>query len=207
MTEPKTRLLFLRHGETAWNLDGRYQGHEDSALTAEGEAQADAAGRWLDEHEPMIDVAYSSDLGRAVETARRVMARRGLAVGLDARLRERHMGRLQGRRLDDPDPVLAASRAAYRSGDLDARPEGGESMREVTARVEAFVEEIARRHAGQTALVVTHGGWLALLLRHALSLPPEAERRFVVLNASLQELRHDGERLWLWSWGQTLHLR
>src|SRR5919197_1148474 len=89
------RILLARHGETVSNLEGRWQGQTDSPLTERGLAQARELGRALAD-EPLAAV-YSSDLGRALETAREVAAPHALEVTPDPRLRELHVGRWSGR--------------------------------------------------------------------------------------------------------------
>ncbi len=91
---PTTTLLVVRHGETQWNLEGRWQGHLDSDLTELGQRQA----RALAKHPAMetVDRVYSSDLGRALATAHEIAVRRGLGIHREPRLRERHLGIFQG---------------------------------------------------------------------------------------------------------------
>lgn len=202
-----TRLLLFRHGETQWNLQGRYQGHLDSPLTELGQSQARAAGQWLAQAEPGVGAAYTSDLGRARHTARLLLEPLGLEATCDARLRERHMGILQGELHQSPDPRMDEALRLYRSGSPDARPEGGESMQEVIDRSMSFLHEVGARHLGQTVVVVSHGAWLALLLRQILGVPLDAPRRMHVFNTSLQEVRYQDNELWLWSWGGLEHLR
>ena len=161
---PSTRLILLRHGETVWNVEGRYQGQGDSALTATGRAQAEAvAARLLRRR---VEALYSSDLGRAVETARAVAAATGLIVNLDSRLRERHLGVFQALLKAD---IRVRFRDEYRRFKID--PDyvvpGGESARQCSVRVIACLEEIAARHAGQEIAVTSHGGAANSLLRWA----------------------------------------
>src|SRR5262245_8544547 len=112
-----TRLIIVRHGETAWNLEGRYQGHADSALTETGLAQA----RLLAERfarEP-CSLLYSSDLGRAHETARIIAALTGRGLQLDTRLRERRLGAIQGLRRIEFQQRMPGDYAQFVSGDWE----------------------------------------------------------------------------------------
>ena len=89
-----TLIYVVRHGETEWNLIGKQQGHMDSPLTDRGIQQANALANGLVNRG--IEFIYSSDLGRAFKTAKLISARLELPVQTDKRLRERHLGSLQG---------------------------------------------------------------------------------------------------------------
>src|SRR5690606_41498851 len=95
MTHTSTQLLLIRHGETAWNLDRRVQGHTDIPLNARGRAQAHSLARAL-RHEPLAAV-YTSDLGRAMATAQPLAQALGLQAQAEPGLRERHFGCFEGR--------------------------------------------------------------------------------------------------------------
>lgn len=165
MTE-STRVLLVRHGETDWNRDGRLQGWAPVGLNGKGREQARLLGLHLADRFD-IDHLLASDLDRAKETTRII-----LEGGVDARptfersWRERGLGVLQGF-----DREFAFTRFPGLSPDLDQRavreqPPGGESLREVYDRVTAGWETLRGDAAGQTSLVVTHGGPLAILLGH-----------------------------------------
>ena len=145
---PLTRVLLVRHGQSTWNADGRWQGQEDPPLSELGEAQArEAAGR-LDR----VDAVWASDLVRARRTAEVIAAARALPVRFDARLRERHGGPWQG--------LTRAEIEADWPGHLTdgRRPDGYEGDDEVSARVLAALGELADAHPDARVLVVTHGG-------------------------------------------------
>jgi len=199
-----TELIVVRHGETVWNLDGRQQGQLDSPLTELGIHQAEAVGLALADAD--CRALYSSDLGRAAETADIVGRTLGLPVVTDARLRERHLGILQARTMADFERENPDEHARFRGSDPDYVVPGGESARQRHERSVACAEDLARRHPGQTIVIVTHGGPLGSLMRHALGLPLAGPRRFSLLNASMNTFAvKDGE--WrLISWGDTHHL-
>ena len=94
MTEPATRILAIRHGETAWNVDTRIQGHSDIGLNDTGRWQAERLARALTDDR--LDAVYSSDLLRALDTASALAASTGLTVRTDAALRERSFGVFEG---------------------------------------------------------------------------------------------------------------
>lgn len=164
MGEP-SRLLVARHGETEDNAAERWQGWRDSALTERGIAQAQALGRRLRD-EPIAAV-YASDLGRALHTARVATDGLDLEVVPCAGLRERNVGLFSG--LTGEQVRAAFPETVLRRDDVLAwAPPGGESFTEVLARVIAALEAIARRWAGRTVFVVTHGGVLRLLAARSL---------------------------------------
>lgn len=151
-----TTILFARHGETDWNLERRVQGHADRPLNETGRTQAEALADDL--AGTTLDAVYSSDLGRALETARIVGRRLGLPVTALPALRERHFGTWEG--LTDSE-VLARFPQA-REG-----PWGdGETTDEMSERVLGALRRIATEHPGGTVLVVGHVGPLRAMLRH-----------------------------------------
>jgi probable phosphoglycerate mutase len=155
-TESETRLLLVRHGQSTWNANGRWQGHADPPLSALGEEQAaDAAA-----HLPEVDALWTSDLARARRTAEIVAGRLGLPVRVESRLRERDAGEWQGHtraEIEERWPGFLTS---------GRRPPGYEDDEALLARVLAAVAEIGAEHEGTSVLVVTHGGIVRTLERH-----------------------------------------
>ena len=155
-TQGHTRLILVRHGESTWNTAKLIQGHADHAkLTDRGREQARLVVEQLREFD--IRRAVSSDLQRARETAEIVC--RGLAVEflVDATLRERSFGVIEGSALRVAPPALTGIDGNVVVDDT-ARPEGGESLADVYRRGASFVDDIVERYRGETVLVVTHGG-------------------------------------------------
>lgn len=200
----KTTLLLIRHGETAWNAEERMQGHEDVPLNERGRTQAEALGaRFAGE---TVHALYSSDLKRAVETARSISATTGRPVVHDARLRERHLGVLQGVLRHTAYQTTGDVYAAYRASDPDYVIPEGESTRQFMARVLACIDELVRRHAGERIVVVAHGGVLDQLYRHAVGLPMSGPRALTLRNASINCIEIEGDRWTLGDWGDVRHL-
>lgn len=199
----ETNLIVVRHGETEWNAAGRIQGQLNSRLNEAGRAQADALAERL-ALEPLVAI-YSSDLGRTLETAAPTADIQVLDIVTDTRLRERHLGAFQGMTFKEAAVAHPELYAAYKARDPSADCDGGESLLDVRARVEAVLLEIAARHVGDTVLVVTHGGVLDQIYRLATGMPLEAPRDFDIDNASLNRLVWDGERLRLTHWSDELH--
>jgi phosphoserine phosphatase len=182
-----TRLLLVRHAETASNAQGRSQGHRDVPLNERGHEQARVLAEALRD-EPVAAV-YASDSSRAVETARPIAAVHGLEVVEDRQLREMDQGVLDGLTSAEMREGHAAFIERWRDGDpADLRMPGGETLREVQERMREAVEEIARRHAGETVVVVSHNLATRALLCHALAVPLAAFRRIRHEVASLAEV-------------------
>lgn len=199
-----TRLVVVRHGETAWNVASRIQGHADSPLTEAGLAQARAiASRLATER---FDALVSSDLGRARQTAAAIAERTGLAVVADARLRERSFGVGEGLTYGEIDTQYPDVFSRVRETDPDYVIPGGESRRQVFERVRDAFESLANEWAGRQVAVVCHGGVLASLYRHIHGIAVAAPHPIPIPNASYNALRFEGGRWVIESWGDTAHL-
>jgi 2,3-bisphosphoglycerate-dependent phosphoglycerate mutase len=159
---PGTRILLARHGETDWNRIGRWQGHADPPLNETGRQQAVELAERL--AGAGISAIYTSDLRRASETAQVVGERLGLDVHEDSQLREIDVGSWSGLTRAEVEERFPDGFARWRAGEIG---HDGETSEQLTARVVAAVERIARAHPGDTVLVVTHGGAIRALRRHA----------------------------------------
>lgn len=159
--------ILVRHGESVSNLEGRVQGQEDVALSARGQAQADAVAAWsrgeFGGDSPPIDEVWSSPLVRARDTAARIAAALNLPLKIDERLQELHAGIFQGHLLADLEERFPEAVARWRSGDVDYAIPGGESRAQLAARGHAVLEALAGRDVGRM-IVVAHGGILTAAL-------------------------------------------
>ena len=159
------RLFLVRHGETASNAAGLWQGrHGDDPLNERGRAQSQAVAKALGDSAAGAHSAralYASDLRRAVETAGFIGARLGLPVQAHAGLREYGFGDMEGATTAE---ALAQWRTLLRRWRTDpsAKPPGGESAVEFTLRVGSALQEIVDRHPDETVIVVAHGGSLSV---------------------------------------------
>ncbi|MFP2908034.1 histidine phosphatase family protein [Pyxidicoccus sp. 3LFB2] len=201
----KTEFILIRHGETEWNAQNRLQGHRDSALSPEGLRQADAVAARL--ASVRFSALYSSDLGRARETARRIGTRTGHAVVPDARLRERGLGILEGLTRDEASQRHPEVFSGYAEGGPDyVVPEGESTSQRLRHAVECL-EELGARHRGERVVAVTHGGVLSLLFRHSLGIPHHVPRAFSVLNVAWNQFDYHDGHLRLVTWGDITHLK
>jgi probable phosphoglycerate mutase len=200
-----TTIIVVRHGETEWNRCGRQQGHLDSPLTDLGVRQAKAIAAGLADRE--IHALYSSDLGRALQTARIIGQRLSLDVVTDSRLCERRLGALQGLTRKEFADRYPEQAAAFSSGNPDYALPGGESARQQYHRVVECVQELATRHPGQGIAIVTHGGVLKSLFHQAINLPLGGLRRFSLFNASINTFSVNDGHWRLDTWGDIYHLK
>jgi broad specificity phosphatase PhoE len=157
-----TRFVLIRHGESAWNAAGRWQGPGDPPLSPRGREQAVRLADALAGEG--IDAIVSSDLLRATETAGILAARLDATVAADPRLRELDVGRWSGRTRAEIEAEDAENLAAFECGDPDARAGGGECRRDVGVRANAAIADIARVHTGRCVAVVAHLGVIRELL-------------------------------------------
>lgn len=199
-----TRICFVRHGETDWNVELRLQGQIDLALNARGQAQAAAVGRHFATQRAAA--LYSSDLLRARQTAQPIAQALELAPTLVSELRERSFGRCEGLTLAEIEARYADDARAIARRDPDYVIPGGESRRQHAARVLDCVAQLVAAHGGQTIVVVTHGGVLDVIYRRACGLPLDAPRSYALPNAGINWLAIAGERWSVECWGETEHL-
>jgi broad specificity phosphatase PhoE len=153
---PTTELILIRHGESVWNVEGRWQGQADPPLSERGRSQARDAVWRIAALE--AEALYSSNLRRAHETALILGRRIGLEPRVEPRLREFNVGVWSGLTKPEIERRWPGQYARFSFRELDFRPGGGESPRELMARVHEALDEIAHRHAGQRVLLVSHGG-------------------------------------------------
>ena len=203
MIEP-TRILLLRHGETAWNVERRIQGHLDAPLNQHGRWQARRLGLALQAED--LGAVYSSDLARASDTAEAVAQACGLPVQTDPALRERGFGRFEGLTYDEIERGWPEDSLRWRQREPGFCVGGGESLTAFSVRCVAAVTRCAVDHPGQAIAVVAHGGVLDCLYRAAAGLELQASRTWALGNASINRLLFHGEGFSLVGWNDVAHL-
>ncbi|MFD0677064.1 MULTISPECIES: histidine phosphatase family protein [unclassified Paenibacillus] len=149
---------FVRHGETDWNKEGRSQGHRDIELNEEGQAQAHAVAKRLSAEQ--WDILISSDLLRAQETAQIISQLLKKPVQLDKRLRERSFGQLEGTTVQER---IDRWGSGWESLDLNV-----ETLEHMLVRSTELMHELVVRYSGQKILLVSHGTFIAVTLKHLL---------------------------------------
>jgi probable phosphoglycerate mutase len=199
-----TRVLAVRHGETAWNVENRIQGQLDVPL--------DELGRWQAQRLALamsgeaIDAIYTSDLLRTVETAAPTARSCGIAYVTDRGLRERGFGVFEGLTFTEIEQRWPEQSARWRRREPEFGAEGGETLNDFYARSVAVVTRLAAAHPGQTIMIVTHGGVLDCLYRAASRIALDAPRSWQIGNASINRLLYTPGGFTLIGWSDDHHL-
>jgi len=183
----RTQLCMVRHGETAWNAEGRVQGQLDVPLSEVGISQARAVAIAL--RGETFNAIYSSDLQRVTQTAEPTARMLGLPVRLDPRLRERHYGMFQTLKYADVKVL---------------HPE--ESLRTFHARSIECLADLAARHPGESLLVFTHGGVLEMARRFATGASLSTVREFEIPNCGINRMSISGDEWSVLGWAECAHL-
>jgi len=183
-----TRLLFVRHGETAWNRVLRFRGRADVPLNATGRAQARRVAARL----APLDLAavYASPLSRTLETARLIAAPHGLAVAPEDALVDLDYGAWQGRTPAEVARSDGARLQRWRTDPARVRIPGGEPLGALRARVLRLVRRLVRRHRGATVVLVSHDIVGRTLVAALLGLPLRTVWRIGQDNAALSVFEH-----------------
>ncbi|MGQ9540197.1 MAG: histidine phosphatase family protein [Armatimonadota bacterium] len=199
------RLLLVRHGETDWNQQMRFQGQTDVALNARGIEQAEAVAYRL-RNEP-LQAIYSSDLQRAMQTAQIVAKYHDLSPVADPDLRELSYGIWEGMSREE---ILASEWAElferYRKDSLRHRPPGAEYPEQIIERSRRMLARVRHQHSDGTVCIVGHGGSLRALICVALSAPLEVFRHIRLDNASLSAIECGSDWTWVSLINDTCHL-
>jgi probable phosphoglycerate mutase len=200
-----TELVFIRHGETDWNRQQRFQGQIDVPLNALGLTQAQRLGQRLAGER--FDALISSDLQRALQTAAPLAAAWQQTAVPNSGLREQGFGMLEGLEVKaiQRDHADLWQRWLEHDGDF-AMPGGGESLKQFHARVLGAVTELAAQSAGLRLAVVTHGGVLDMLWRSAHGLPISGLRECHIPNTGINRLRWVNGTLQVEQWADDAHL-
>lgn len=200
-------LFLIRHGETTWNHENRFQGQQDVPLSDDGRRQAALlALRFRCQfRELRFDALWSSDLTRARETAAPVAEALGLPLREHSGLREINFGRWEGLTFAQIEKVFPENVACYREDPVRTSPPEGESFLAVQARAVSALEEILAGE-GRRLILVAHGGTLKAILCHLLGWDLAARNRLALDNASLTVVNYRGGKARLNKLNDTAHL-
>ena len=199
-------IVAVRHGQTASNRDGIIQGQWNIPLDELGLLQAQAAAKRLSRWH--FDAAFSSDLDRALVTARTILANHSnLELEPTTALREWNLGFMQGRKIAELQAEYPEIMAAFRSDRDELIVPEGESLKEFQTRVSEFINNIAQNYLGKRVLLVSHGGAMQRMLKHTTGGIKEPNVRPFCSNASLAVFRcKEGVNWQLVTWNDTAHL-
>ena len=204
-----TEFILIRHGETDWNRELRFQGQVDVPLNAVGHEQARRLGQRLAAE--AADLLVCSDLIRTQQTAQPIREQSlhlppPGSSALNPGLREQKFGVVDGMRVNDIQAQHPDAWAQWTRFDADYAFAGAESTRQFHARVLGAVRALALAHANKTLVLVTHGGVLDMIYRTARALPLSGPRQSEIPNAGLNRVRIAGDAIEILLWADTQHL-
>ncbi|NDJ54292.1 MAG: histidine phosphatase family protein [Chloroflexi bacterium] len=178
-------LYLVRHGETQYNADGRFQGVTDVPLNELGRKQAAAVGERFKSMN--FDVIYSSDLQRAQETAKAISAHHQKEIILDQRLREIDFGSWEGLFFRE---VFVSQREVWERwrAEFDFAPERAETLQTTVDKADSMLAHIREHHEDQTVVCVGHGGTLRVMVCRLLGIPPQNRWQLQFDNTSVSEV-------------------
>jgi broad specificity phosphatase PhoE len=194
-----TSIWLVRHGETDWNLDGRFQGQADPPLNANGLAQATQLAEQLTG--ASIDAIYCSDLQRALLTARIIGEKLALLPQVDPRLREISLGEWEGMQKEQIQVIFPAVWNRRKLDPVHVPAPGGENLLQLAKRVWTATDLIAQRYPAGRVLIVSHGVSLACIICRAQHMPLEQAFHFIPDNA------HPIQIEWRWIKWKTSHMK
>jgi 2,3-bisphosphoglycerate-dependent phosphoglycerate mutase len=171
-------IYLIRHGETDWNQENRMQGQTDIGLNALGIKQAKSIANGLPS---TIDAIVSSDLSRALDTARAIASTHAVTIEVDSSLREIHLGSWEGKTWQE----IKANHLDSRGFPPSDAPHGGESLSAFFERSHKAFDSIVDRYRGRDVAIVTHGGVIKMILCSIRGIPIEQREHLVVDNASI----------------------
>ena len=179
-------LLLVRHGETLWNRERRFQGFADIPLSSRGEEQARVLASTL--KDVSLSGVYCSDLVRAVSTAEFIAREQGIPVQVDSRLREMNQGSLEGKSLEDLLRDYPGLLERWMAAPSDIAMPAGESLRSAQTRAWEAVRGILDRHPDGTVTVVGHNLCLLAVICKVIDLDLDNFRRLRIDNGSISEV-------------------
>lgn len=198
-----TDFWLVRHGETDWNLEKRYQGSSDIPLNETGHKQAATLYEGLSQMS--FDAVYASDLGRVRETVANALGS-DEGVIFDARLRELSFGKFEGLTLEEIKEQYPDEFAAWDVSTFDNAPHGGENMNQISTRIKEAFDEIVANHEGQSVLIFAHGGVFGILMSMLLSCDIGKWWQFHFTNCSLSHLEKTSRGYVLHKLSDTTHM-
>jgi len=200
-----TKLLLVRHAETEWNDSARFQGQTDIPLNERGLAQAAQVARRL-QREPLAAI-YSSDLSRALDTARVIAREHKLEVIVSEQLREASFGSWEGMTFDEVRLRFPEEAKGWILDPVMIRPADGETREAILSRVMGALHRIAEDYGDRTVAIVTHGGPIKCAVMHALEASGSAWKKLRIDNATLTTLHAKGEVFEVVTVNEAGHLR
>jgi len=181
-----THLFLIRHGETDWNVEGRYQGQADPPLNDRGLRQAHELGDKL--ASVNLDLLYTSPLLRSEQTAEIISRKLAIPFYKDERLMEINQGKWQTRLRSEIEALYPDLFRRWETDPWEVTPPGGESLEQVGQRVFAAIDELLQKHSGKRIGIVSHRIPIALIKMRFQGLDPDVVRLLKLSNAYYEEI-------------------
>ena len=181
-----THLFLIRHGETDWNVEGRYQGQADPPLNDRGLRQAHELGDKL--ASVNLDLLYTSPLLRSEQTAEIISRKLAIPFYKDERLMEINQGKWQTRLRSEIEALYPDLFRRWETEPWEVTPPGGESLEQVGQRVFAAIDELLQKHSGKRIGIVSHRIPIALIKMRFQGLDPDVVRLLKLSNAYYEEI-------------------
>ncbi len=186
----ETEVLLIRHGETDWNRQHLFQGQEDISLNQAGLIQANKlANFFLNWQDHKYHAIYSSDLARAMETAKPLAKKLNLEISLKSGLRELHFGDWQGYSFLDIKEKHPTTFKRWQDDPFAVSPPQGEELEDFFKRITETMRSLIAKHQGERIIIITHGGVIRAWLTHLFAMPKEKFWRLEVDNTSLSRVK------------------
>lgn len=207
-----TKIFFVRHGRTEWNLEGRYQGaHGDSPLLPESLREIDELAGFLGQYQ--FAKIYTSPIKRARVTAQRLESRleQNLKIVADAAFAEFNLGKMEGMLFNDVEEQYPAEVDAFRHHpeQYDPTPIEAESFEKLFARMTPKILEICQRYPDQNVIIVSHGAALCAEIRYLQGVPLERLRKrggLTNTSTTILQTRDQGQHFRCLEWNKTDYL-
>jgi broad specificity phosphatase PhoE len=181
-----THLFLIRHGETEWNVEGRYQGQADPPLNERGIRQAYELGEKL--AQVNLDLLYTSPLLRSEQTAEIISQKLAIPIYKDERLMEINQGDWQTRLRSEIEELYPDLFKRWETEPWEVTPPGGENLEQVGQRVFAAIDELLQNHTGERIGIVSHRIPIALIKMRYQGLDPDVVRSLKLSNADYEEI-------------------
>lgn len=187
-----TRFYLVRHGQTLWNVERKYQGQSDVPLTKTGKLQAKRVADKLKDKD--ISAIYASDLSRTINTAREIAKHHNLEVLKDKDVRELSFGIWEGLTFDEINQRWSKEFKDWQEKPFEINPPEGETLTDLYNRTDRFMMRAAKDHPKEKIVVVTHAGPIRAILAQILNLKKDLFWKFKISNSSITEFVYRGER-------------
>lgn len=201
----KTLLYIVRHGNSLGNVTKTFYGHYDGPLTEIGHEQAKHVAAYFEDK--TVDIIFSSDLMRAVDTIKPTAEKKGLDVILDARLREIYAGKWENRKIDELIVQYPEEYGMWRNKKSNSRCTDGESVYELQQRIVGALTDIAHKNIGKNIVIATHATPIMTMRPFFCRLPLETiNGEPYVANASVTVVSYEHGEWEMLSYGDSTHL-